>query len=103
MSAETHVGAVVVTAVKCPPWCTEPQSEHLADLPAWEGRVLHLSAEQTGEGWEVQHGSYTFADGAPADGQQPSVRVTVTAEPLSVADARALGLALLEACREAES
>jgi hypothetical protein len=103
VTGEKHVGAVEVTEVTCPAWCTEPQSEHLADLPAWDGRVLHRSAEQAGDGWEVQHGSYTFVDGSPADGEHPSVRVTVTSETLHVDEARALGLAVLQACRQAES
>jgi hypothetical protein len=96
-----YVGAVVITEVVCPPWCIEPQSEHLNELPAWEGRAIHHSAEQAGDGWEVQHSTYTFADGQLADGEAPLVRATVKVEHLTVDEARRFAEAVLAACDEA--
>lgn len=63
-----HVGAVPIETVVCPSRCTTSQAEHLADLPGWDGFVIHWSAKVEGEGWSVWHSSLTYSDGTPVEG-----------------------------------
>jgi hypothetical protein len=32
--------------IKCPPWCVVPYQEHVDDLTAWEGLVIHWSDDR---------------------------------------------------------
>ena len=42
---EYVVAVTIPPPIKCPDWCTVSYEEHAQDLPAWEGRVIHWSAD----------------------------------------------------------
>jgi hypothetical protein len=89
MSA-VHVGAVPVDTVACPEWCAVPKADHLADLPNWEGRVLHWSVDHNGDGWTVRQSASTYANGVHDETDPPLVWVDVHTDGISPASARAL-------------
>jgi hypothetical protein len=94
----TALGAVPISAVLCPAWCSVSQSTHLREL-RWEGRALHWSDARTGDGWEIRHTSATDADGCAVDIDK-QVYVT-TSGGLTLAGAEALALTLLATYEEA--
>ena len=94
----TTVGAMSVSTVTCPAWCSVTQSTHQREL-RWEGRALHWSDARSGEGWEIRHTSASDADGNPID-IEPKVYVT-TNSGLTLAGAEALALTLLATYEEA--
>jgi hypothetical protein len=98
-----HVGAIPVTEVVCPRWCVVPQAEHLADLPNWEGRSLHWSADVTGGGWSVRHSRDAFANGVIEPSHPPLVFVNILAEALTPAAAVALAEALVAVVKESRA
>ena len=69
----TTMGAVPVSTITCPPWCSVSQGTHQREL-RWEGRALHWSDARTGEGWEIRHTSATDTEGNPID-IEPTVYV----------------------------
>lgn len=84
----------------CPAWCTVGQEKHIADLPNWEGQVIHWSAEEHG----VAHSELGYPDGTPDDQEGPLVHVYGCATPeLSPDEAEALAQAILAAAREARA
>ena len=92
-----HVGAVPITEVTCPSWCTVTQAEHLENLPNCEGRALHWSAETRGDGWGVRIASSTFADGQLDMTDPPSVFAHGPRENTSPDEALRFAVAILEA------
>jgi hypothetical protein len=97
--------AMTVTATRtspniaCPPWCTVPQEEHVADLPDWEGFVIHWSEETAG----VRLAASTYIDGTPDPEDPPLVYVHTSAEGITPDDAERLAGALLAVVREARA
>ena len=79
-ATQVYAGAVPVTSVVCPSWCTVSQAEHLNDLPAWEGRVIHWSADASGDDWSVRHSDYTYSDGTPDPAEASEVHVEAPSE-----------------------
>ncbi|GAB3659320.1 hypothetical protein GCM10027596_16740 [Nocardioides korecus] len=62
----TVIAVTAPPTIVCPPWCNITQSEHLADLPNWDGMVVHWSADlPAGEARSVRIASTTFPDGTP--------------------------------------
>jgi hypothetical protein len=94
----TTMGAVPVSTITCPAWCSVSQGTHQREL-RWEGRALHWSDARTGEGWEIRHTSATDAEGNTID-IEPKVYVT-TNGGLTLAGAEALALTLLATYEEA--
>ncbi|TYL55744.1 hypothetical protein FXB39_00605 [Nocardioides sp. BGMRC 2183] len=82
--------------ITCPSWCTVPYEDHLADLPAWEGFVIHRSDYER----RVGHSCMAYIDGTLDPTNPPLVHLVVPHE-LSLDDAEALAGELLAAVREA--
>jgi hypothetical protein len=86
--------------IVCPPWCTVPYADHVADLPNWEGYVIHYSAERGG----VRHSRAAFVDNTIDPTDPPLVFVDGNAaHGLELDGAEALARAILAAVEEARS
>ena len=86
--------------IVCPSWCTVSTDQHIADLPNWEGYVIHWSAENHG----VAHSELCYPDGTPDETERPLVHVYGCATPeLSPDEAEALAQAILAAVKEARA
>jgi len=83
--------------IVCPRWCKVSCDSHLSDLPDWDGFVIHLSAERTGDGWAVWHSRSAYIDGTPSEAPEVTSRVDAH---LSAAAAEDLANALLEVVAE---
>ena len=56
----------ITPTIVCPDWCTIPTEEHLADLPSWEGSVIHHSATVKVSGrFHVSNSRPSYPDGTP--------------------------------------
>ena len=73
----------------------------MRELPNWDGRAIHWSADVTGDGWEVRHAAVTFADGVPDPEDAPMVNLSCNGGKLSPAAAIAFAEALIRAAQEA--
>ena len=101
MTTAIHAGAVPVTSVVCPNWCTVSQDEHLNDLPSWEGRVIHWSADVNGDEWSVRHSDFTFSDGTPDPSGSSEVNITAPTEGMPPLAALRFADAIRKAALEA--
>lgn len=101
MSATT-TEAPVVPAIVCPPWCQITTAEHVADLPRWDGFVIHWSAELHGkDGCSVRVSEGTEPDGT-LDHLEPGFLWLANPENLTADVAIAFGSAVIEASRMLE-
>jgi hypothetical protein len=98
-----YAGAIPVTSVVCPSWCTLTQQEHLEQLDNLEGRCIHYSFEVTARHWSVDHSSDTYVDGTPDPKDPPIVHLHSSSEGLSVDQAEAFARAILAAVEVARS
>ena len=86
--------------IVCPSWCVISQEDHIADLPNWEGRVIHWSALTE----RVNHSSETYPDGTPVlDDEPPMIWINGLCEDLTVDEAERLAEAILAAVKEARA
>jgi hypothetical protein len=86
--------------IVCPPWCTIPYAEHVGDLPAWEGYVIHYSATRDG----VRHSRAAFVDNEIDPTEPPLVYVVANAaDGMELEAAESLARAILAAVAEARS
>lgn len=62
----TVIAVTEVPPILCPAWCTVTRKQHIDDLEALEGRVIHWGAERGGEqGCSIQLATTTYVDGTP--------------------------------------
>ena len=97
MTTTIHAGAIPVTSVVCPNWCTVSQEMHLGDLHNLEGRAIHWSADVEGKGWSVHFASDTYANGVVDMTDPPSVHVHSPGEGMSPDEALRFAAAVHEA------
>jgi hypothetical protein len=100
----TYAGAIPVTSVVCPPWCTVTQQSHLDDLENWEGQCIHWNRARDTDAWYVDHVLSTFVDGTPSD-EAPGLNAVVKnhVEFLTLDQAEEFARAILAAVEEARS
>src|SRR5687768_14976099 len=96
-----YVGAIPVESVVCPAWCTISQEERLHGLPDWQGRVIHWSAEASGDNWSVRHADMTYSNGEPDPTNSPDLFITCTSEGVPAYAALRLAEAIRKAALEA--
>ena len=104
-SSSTYVVATrEPPTIVCPPWCVIPVEEHIADLPNWEGHVIHWSSDRVlVSGLVARIASSATPAGSPDPEQGLVVHLYDTKDPLSAAEALAAGEALIALAREALS
>jgi hypothetical protein len=81
--------------IVCPSWCCVPEAQHLDELPALDGGVLHIGrwVSMLADGYfEVRLTAARLVDGTP-DLDEPDVRLQFTSRPdwtFTLADASAI-------------
>jgi hypothetical protein len=94
----------VTPTIVCPDWCTIPTDEHLADLPNWEGSVIHHSATVKVDRFHVSCSRLAYPDGTPQpDPHGPADVVIIDDDALDLDVAEAFARAILAAVSEARS
>lgn len=95
----------VTPTIVCPDWCTIPTEEHLADLRAWEGSVIHHSATvKVSDRFHVSCSRLAYPDGTPQpDPHGPADVVIVDDDALSLDAAERFARAILAAVAAARS
>ena len=87
-----------VPTITCPDWCAVEQQDHEAELPAWEGYVMHRGcAYSTGAKWVEVH-AFARPDGTLDKSESPQVCVeSHPGEGLSARDAQVFADSILKA------
>ncbi len=95
----------VTPTIVCPDWCTIPTDEHLADLRAWEGSVIHHSAAvKVSHHFHVSCSRLAYPDGTPQpDPHDPADVVIVDDDALDLDVAERFARAILAAVSEVRS
>ena len=95
----------VTPTVVCPEWCTIPHTEHVDELPNWEGSVIHTNTERVVAGCRVALSRLAYPDGTP-ETDQPGGQadlIMVEGQEMSVEDAEAFARAIFAAVSEARA
>lgn len=73
----TVVAVAASPAITCPAWCTVSQTQHVDDLPDFEGFVIHrLELETVAFDGLLEVSSSTYTDGTP-DPKNPRTEVRI--------------------------
>lgn len=81
--------------IVCPPWCVDGYEQHLEELGAWDGFVIHHSA-----GGRVWHSRGAYPDNTVSPDDPPTIWVDDSLNGMSVDDAEKLAHEILAAVEE---
>lgn len=95
----TAVALSTLPQIVCPAWCVVPAEDHIADLQAWEGYVIHWSGDSTG----VRHSEFAHADGPQNPSEPPLIFVDDDVTGITLDQAQTLAEAILAAVKEARA
>lgn len=90
-------------AILCPSWCTDTLEEHVTQIEAYEGFVIHHSPNREEDNWFVYHGRSSFPDGRLDPDDPPQVTAAYHGDFLSPDAAERFARAILAAVEEART
>lgn len=88
----------IAPPIVCPSWCVVAMETHIADLPGWEGEVIHWSG-----GADVQVSTMTYPDGTPDHDAPPQIFLRTSGDGIGLDAAATLAQAILCAVEEARA